>query len=621
MGKKLQYVTQSKKRSGVTPARKHARPSTPLKGTQKASTPCNQLESIFESLPDSVIACDQEGKIIWINAAALKLFEVPSEDRWQGRSFQQFFQNYELYDKDERRQSIFTEPWFRNLVIDDKVASRSPENTFMLHLPSGCKVNVNLRCLPRFDSQNRAIGAVFVFHDITDRHQKALHLQRVHEAVLTLTDAVARIPEYLDFASPEETPLLSPPVSFVAQQLVNVIRQVLDCHRVSLIAYGPENHQYYVAGSGLTAEQQQYWQQVKGRLLPSAFVDEAVFARLSANQEVILADEDMRRPPQFHSEHSTEYLLIPLFLEQRLAGTLIIVKADSNSRYTPEEVELVKTVAAQTVLVIECLRCLHEEVKIQTRALVQQEIHRLSNDFLTLASHELLTPLTVIIGNIQLAQRRLEALKHQASEQPERVSAEIEHAQHPLASASQGAFLQKRMIDDIIDDACIQTKQLHLHMSHCDLLALLREAITKQQRSMPEQSIVLKLPPTEQGVPIFADAGRITQVLNVYLANALRYSPIEHPVTVELVVADSAALVSVHDEGPGIPAEEQELLWERFYRAKGSAVQHELDLSLGLGFYLCRALIESHHGRVGVQSDPGHGETFWFTLPVVAPAG
>jgi signal transduction histidine kinase len=156
-------------------------------------------------------------------------------------------------------------------------------------------------------------------------------------------------------------------------------------------------------------------------------------------------------------------------------------------------------------------------------------------------------------------------------------------------------------------------------MSQCDLLTLLKEAVAKQQRSMPEQTIVLKLPPTEQGVPIFADAERITQVLNVYLANALRYSPIEHPVTVELVVADSAALVSVRDEGPGIPAEEQELLWERFYRAKGSAVQHELDLSLGLGFYLCRALIEYHHGRVGVQSDPGHGETFWFTLPVVAP--
>jgi signal transduction histidine kinase len=134
---------------------------------------------------------------------------------------------------------------------------------------------------------------------------------------------------------------------------------------------------------------------------------------------------------------------------------------------------------------------------------------------------------------------------------------------------------------------------------------------------MPERTIVLKMLPMEQDVPVFADAERITKVLNTYLGNALNHSPIGQPVTVELVVVDSEALVSVHDEGPGIPRNEQEHLWERFYRAKGSAVQHELDLSLGLGFYLCKAITEYHHGHVGVRSGPGQGTTFWFTLPVI----
>ena len=118
-------------------------------------------------------------------------------------------------------------------------------------------------------------------------------------------------------------------------------------------------------------------------------------------------------------------------------------------------------------------------------------------------------------------------------------------------------------------------------------------------------------------MPILADAERITQVFDTYLANALKYSPVESPVTVQLVAADAEALVSVRDEGPGISAEEQKYLWEHFSRARESAVPNERDLGLGLGFYLCRALIEAHHGRVGVQSDPGKGETFWFTLPVV----
>jgi signal transduction histidine kinase len=76
------------------------------------------------------------------------------------------------------------------------------------------------------------------------------------------------------------------------------------------------------------------------------------------------------------------------------------------------------------------------------------------------------------------------------------------------------------------------------------------------------------------------------------------------------------ARVSVHDEGPGIPLEEQERIWKRFYRAKGIAVQHELDLSLGLSLYICQELIKYHHGGVGLQSIPDHGSTFWFTLPV-----
>jgi signal transduction histidine kinase len=202
------------------------------------------------------------------------------------------------------------------------------------------------------------------------------------------------------------------------------------------------------------------------------------------------------------------------------------------------------------------------------------------------------------------------------------MSEKIEHIQHPLVSASESARLQKRMINDIIDYARIETKQLSLFMKHWDLGTLLKDAIAIQQRAAPEHTIVLKLPPMEQDVPIFADAERITQVFNAYLTNALNYSPIEYPVTVQLVVADAIATVSVRDEGPGIARDAQELLWERFYRTKGNGVQNELDLSLGLGFYLCRALIESHHGRVGVQSDPGHGETFWFTLPLVAyPSG
>ena len=360
-----------------------------------------------------------------------------------------------------------------------------------------------------------------------------------------------------------------------------------------------------------------------GHILLSEFVDETMLARLSANQEVILPAKRLYLPPRYREGYGAENILwIPIFLENRLAGALVIAMAGVDSRYTPEEIELVKAVATQTALVIECLRCLYEQVETRARALTQQELGLLINDFLNLASHELKTPLTAIKGNIQLAQRRLATLKRQLAEQPEGVREQLEQLQHSLASATQSTRLEQRIIQDLLDDAHIQSHTLQLHKTRWDLNALLREAVAAQQRAAPERTIVLESPPPEQVVPVLADAERIIRVISSYLANALIYSAADQQVTVQLTVEGAVARVSVHNQGPGISGEEQGHIWERLYRAKGTAVQHELDLSLGLGFYLSRAFIEGHHGSVGVQSEPGHGTTFWFTLPVeVSPEG
>jgi signal transduction histidine kinase len=297
--------------------------------------------------------------------------------------------------------------------------------------------------------------------------------------------------------------------------------------------------------------------------LLSEYVDETALARLCANQEVILPSK--RLCPRYRERYGAENLLwIPILLENRLSGALVIAKAGADSVYTPEEIELVKAVATQTVLVVECLRCLYEQAETRARALVQPEMQRLTNDFLNLASHELNTPLTVVKGNIQVAQRRIATLKRR------------------------------------------------------DLIALLREAVARQQRSAPESTIMLEVMTTEKVVPIIADAERITQVINAYLANALSSSPLDQPVTAQLTVEDARARVSVHDEGPAIPLEEQGRVWQRFSYGRRISGQRELDLSLGLGFYLCRAFIERQHGNVGVQSGPGRGATFWFTMPLAA---
>jgi signal transduction histidine kinase len=579
------------------------------KETQERIKPSNKVECIFESLPDSVITYDREGKVLRANAAALKLFEVPSEDLCRGIDYQQFLHRYIMGD--EPQQAISLEPWLMSLVVDGEAVS-------MLQLPSGHKVYVTRCSFPLLDARKQPVGTVSVFREITHRYQKALHLQRVHQAVSALREAIAHIPEHLDVASPEGIFLLSPPVLFVAQHLVDVIGHVLDCQHVSLVALGPAGHLYYAVGSGFTSEQEQDSRQMRGYFLPSDFVDETVLARLTAGQEVLLPTDHLRLPPGYRADLGTgNLLLVPLFLEQQVGG-LVIAKAGVDSGYTPEEIEFVKAVAAETMLVIDCLHCWCEQAETRARALARQEMDRLINEFLNLASHELNTPLTSIKGNIQLAQRRLATLKRQFAEQPKGVSDQLEQVQHTLASAAQSARLEERIIKDLLDDARIQSHTLQLHRTRWDLSVLLREAVATQQQLVPERTIVLESLPPEHEVPVMGDAERITQVITNYLANALIYSPADQPVTVRLTVEGAVARVSVHDEGPGIPGEEQGHIWGRFYFAKGIAIQHELDLSLGLGLYLSRAFIEDHQGSVGVESEPGHGATFWFTLPVEA---
>src|SRR5260370_2032778 len=124
-------------------------------------------------------------------------------------------------------------------------------------------------------------------------------------------------------------------------------------------------------------------------------MERVVLARLSANQEVILPSDCLRLPPGIRADFGAANLLyIRLFLEKRLAGALVIGKAGFDSEYTPEEIELVKAVATQAVLVIECHLCFFERAETRDRELVQQEMHRLINEFLNPASHELKTSLT-----------------------------------------------------------------------------------------------------------------------------------------------------------------------------------------------------------------------------------
>lgn len=140
----------------------------------------------------------------------------------------------------------------------------------------------------------------------------------------------------------------------------------------------------------------------------------------------------------------------------------------------------------------------------------------------------------------------------------------------------------------------------------------------------------------DEPVMVQADRDRIGQVLANLLSNADKYSPLKQPITLTLrlergapyadvsdddTTAPLRACVLVQDAGPGIPENEQERIWERFHRVRGVQAQTTKNPSLGLGLYISRQIIEQHGGAIGVESAPGAGSTFWFTLPLAPSTG
>ncbi|MDQ2714053.1 MAG: ATP-binding protein [Chloroflexota bacterium] len=294
---------------------------------------------------------------------------------------------------------------------------------------------------------------------------------------------------------------------------------------------------------------------------------------------------------------------IPIILLSARAGeeaTIVGLKAGADDY-------LVKPFTAREVLV-------HVEARLEIARLRQETISRM-DEFIGIAGHELRTPLTAIKGNVQLARRQLGRLLKQETALSDGIASTIANVQDFLERTERQVSMQNRLVSDLLDVSRIQTGRLELQCERHNLIALVREVVEDQRLLTPGRTIRLdRLPPEE--VPVLADAGRLRQVVNNYLSNALKYSQASSPIEVGVEHMGTQARVLVRDYGPGLSQADQQRIWERFYRALSVENKSPSGAGLGLGLHISRMIIEQHSGQVGVESEPGTGSTFWFTVPL-----
>ena len=216
-------------------------------------------------------------------------------------------------------------------------------------------------------------------------------------------------------------------------------------------------------------------------------------------------------------------------------------------------------------------------------------------DLLAAAAHEIKNALGPLAMTLQLVERQVQGGQPVAA--------------GDLAFARAQVRRLAALVDDLLDQTRVDRGQLAFRPRPTDLVALVADAVATFRRGQPAAVIGIESPSPPLMAPI--DAGRMQQVLANLLGNAVRYAPAGSPVTVAIRRAGpDRARIEVRDLGPGLSPAEQARVFERFVRGAAS----EGTSGLGLGLYLCRAIVEQHGGTIGVDSAPNAGATFWMDI-------
>jgi PAS domain S-box-containing protein len=243
------------------------------------------------------------------------------------------------------------------------------------------------------------------------------------------------------------------------------------------------------------------------------------------------------------------------------------------------------------------------ERELQLARTKAEQALMLRDQFLSLASHELKTPLTTILGHVQLLQRRIG--------RDDALNARDQRAVEVIADQTKRLH---KLILELLDVSRIETGQLLITRQPLDLAALIRRIVEETQMTLDGRSIELHSP--DGPLVIEGDELRLEQVFQNLIQNAMKYSDATAPVRVTLSTEDHYVYVAVEDVGIGIPQAAMGQLFERFYRASNA---HSINVGgMGIGLYVVKQIVEQHHGEVAVTSVEDQGSTFSVRLPLAS---
>lgn len=543
----------------------------------------DQLAIILGGVADGITAQDRSGRLVYANDAAALANGFPSAEAMLATPPEAFTQKFIMLDEAGAPFPLEQFPSRRALRGEP-----NPSATIRLRPAEGGEERwaiVGARAV--LDEQGVPQLAISIFRDVTAQKRAELHQRFLTAASAVLAsslDAQATLENLARLAVPTlgdwcVVDMLQDDGSIRPMAIAHSDPSKVALAWEMLKRYPVSPDAPYGTGHVLRTREPELVPLVPDDLLRSISHDEAHFRLM---RELGL--------------YST--ICVPLLIDGRAAGTIALVNSDPVRRYGPNDLALAQELARRAGIALENAH-LYARAE-RARELAEQAL-RQRDTFFSIAAHELRTPLTSLLGQAQLVLRRHSREKSLTERDQRSIEVVVSQAQR-----------LNKLVIALLDLARIEQGRLSIETAPLELGALVRRVVAETRPLLERQKLEAQLP-TEPLV-VLGDELRLEQVLQNLIANGLRYSPEESTVRVRLERNGEQALLTVSDEGIGIPAEALPQLFQRFFRAENASNHHRA--GLGIGLYVVREIVTLHGGSVEAESVEGQGSSFRVRLPL-----
>ncbi|MEM8533830.1 MAG: ATP-binding protein [Chloroflexota bacterium] len=533
-----------------------------------------RLKTILQQMPSGVMIADaRSGRLILTNEKVEQIMRRPIQTT---NSFDQHDQ-YVGFHTD--RQPYRPEDWplmrtirSGEVIVDEEIDIQRGDDTSGTILVSASPIKNHL---------GQVVAGVVTFLDITER-KRAETMQRF------LGEASTRLSSSLDYATTMQTlahvaiPTLADVCTIHALTEDGVIRQLAAAHTditKEHILWDIERH--------FPVDPENTY---------------GIMRVIQTGQVELLYEPPMPRwkqhiPSTEHHGMLTQldiqsHLCFPLTARGNILGAISFMLTQSDRHYTANDIPLIEEFVRRAATAADNARLYLEA----------QEAVRTRDQFLSIASHELKTPLTSLRGYAELFQRRAT-----------REGTLKERDQRALTIILEQSSRLNRLIDSLLDLSRIQMGRLGIDQAPIDMRELTQRVVERTRMSVDQHT--LDLHNVEQPLMVQGDELRLEQVLQNLIQNAIKYSPEHNMISIRVERHEHTAHISVIDQGIGIPTEALPRLFRRFYRAQN--VDPKRISGMGIGLFLVKEFVTLHGGEVIVESQEGIGSTFTVSLPLV----